>query len=161
MNLVKDNSAVSEADHPDSSIISIHNISHKITDMWWGKGDKSHILFGIIELTVTPGFIKYGIASTIADKVLNYIVNHHIKIGISSRGVGTLKDVDGQHIVQPDYELIGFDLVSTPSTPGAFLFPGAKNIEQEIGENFEKKNDIYVPKEQNKMDKILDYFLKR
>jgi hypothetical protein len=113
--LIKNNSAVSEADHPDSSIISLQNISHMVTKMWWGKGDQENVLFGELKLIISPGYIKYGVVSVVGDKIVLYLQNK-IKLGISSRGVGTLKEMNGENLVQNDFELIGFDLVATPST---------------------------------------------
>jgi len=110
--LVSSNSAVSEADHPDSSIISLQNISHMVTKMWWGKGEQANVLFGQLKLIVSPGYIKLGVVSVIGDKIVLYLQNK-IKLGISSRGVGTLKEVNGENLVQDDFELIGFDLVAT------------------------------------------------
>jgi hypothetical protein len=126
--IVADSSAVSEADHPDSSVVSLHNIAHLIKKMWWGTGENEHILFGQLQLAVTPGFLKFGIASMIGDKVLVYL-DMGIKLGISSRGVGTLTEADGKNIVQDDFELICFDLVASPSTPGAYLFPNKNELD--------------------------------
>jgi len=123
--LIKNNSAIAEADHPDSSVISLHNISHMITKMWWGNGNEKNVLYGQLKLIISPGFLKFGVVSVIGDKILLYLQNN-IKIGISSRGVGTLKEINGENIVQKDFELIGFDLVATPSTPGAYLMPDNK-----------------------------------
>lgn len=131
--IVRTNSAVSEADHPDSSVVSLHNIAHLIKKMWWGQGDDEHILYGQLELAVTPGFLKFGIASMVGDKILVYL-KMGIKLGISSRGVGTLKEVNGKNIVQDDFELICFDLVASPSTPGAFLFPDKNELTITTGE---------------------------
>ena len=155
MELIKNNSAVSEADHPDSSVISLQNISHMITKMWWGTGNQENVLFGELKLIVSPGFIKYGVVSVIGDKILLYLQNK-IKIGISSRGVGSLKEVNGENIVQPDFELIGFDLVSTPSTPGAYLFPEKTNG---FGENYVKKNGMYVNENTNKIVNAINNFI--
>jgi len=146
--MVDTNSAVSEADHPDSSIISLQNISHMITKMWWGKGEQENVLFGQIKLIVSPGYIKYGVCSVVGDKIVLYLQNK-VRLGISSRGVGTLKEVQGENLVQNDFELIGFDLVATPSTPGAFLFPGNKG-DLSFGENYVNKNGILI-----KEDKII------
>jgi hypothetical protein len=156
--IVNNNSAGSEADHPDSSIISLHNLSHMITKMWWGSGNQEHILFGQIKLLVTRGYIEYGICSVIGDKILLYLENGY-KLGISSRGVGSLKEIDGKNFVQSDFELIGFDLVATPSTPGAYLFPGVENVEQAVGENYEKKDGIYIKENNDRIDHTLDRFL--
>ncbi len=153
-NLVKTDSAPSEADHPDSSIVSLLNISHLITKMWWGKGDKENILYGQIKLIVSPGFLKYGIASVIGDKVLLYLQNN-MKMGISSRGVGSLKEVNGENLVQDDFELIAFDLVATPSTPGAYLFPGSDNVDMFEYKKNNNKEIIKEDKKTNAIDKFL------
>jgi len=155
--LVDTNSAVSEADHPDSSIISLQNISHMITKMWWGKGAQENVLFGQIKIIVSPGYIKFGIVSVVGDKIVLYLQNK-IRLGISSRGVGTLKEIQGENMVQNDFELIGFDLVATPSTPGAFLFP-SKNGEMSFGETYNKKSGIYLKEEDNKIITAIDRFL--
>lgn len=156
--LVDNNSAVSEADHPETSVISLANISHLITKMWWGTGKQSHILFGQIKLIISPGFINMGIVSVIGDKVMLYLQNG-IKLGISSRGVGSLEEINGKNLVQADFELVGFDLVATPSTPGAYLFPNVSNVEQAIGENYVKKNGIYLKEESEKIINAIDKFL--
>lgn len=143
------------SDHPDSSIISLQNISHMITKMWWGKGDQENVLFGQLKLIVSPGYIKYGVCSVIGDKIVLYLQNK-IRLGISSRGVGTLKEVQGENLVQNDFELIGFDLVATPSTPGAFLFPGNKG-DMNFSENHTNKNGILIKEE--KIITAIDLFL--
>jgi hypothetical protein len=155
--LVDTNSAVSEADHPDSSIISLQNISHMITKMWWGKGDKENVLYGELKIIVSPGYINYGVVSVVGDKIVLYLQNK-IKLGISSRGVGTLKEVHGENLVQNDFELIGFDLVATPSTPGAWLFPETKG-QGGFGENYVKKNGIYLREEDDKILNAVNKFL--
>ena len=156
--LVETNSAVSEADHPDSSIISLNNISHLITKMWWGKGDDENVLYGQIKLIITPGFIKYGVVSVIGDKIALYLMNK-IRLGISSRGVGSLKEVNGENIVQSDFELIGFDLVATPSTPGAYLFPSKNGETMSFGETFKNKNGIYLKEEDTKIINAVNRFI--
>lgn len=156
---VDNNSAVSEADHPDSSIISLHNISHMITKMWWGQGDKAHILYGQIKLIITRGYVEMGIVSVVGDKIVLYLENG-IKLGISSRGVGTLKEMGGENIVQDDFELIGFDLVATPSTPGAFLFPGVNSTEGDFGESYVKsESGIYLKEDEDKKITAINKFL--
>jgi hypothetical protein len=155
--LVNTNSAVSEADHPDSSIISLQNISHMITKMWWGTGEQENVLYGQLKIIVSPGYIRYGVVSVIGDKIVLYLQNK-IKLGISSRGVGTLKEINGENLVQGDFELIGFDLVSTPSTPGAYLFP-KKHGDKNFGENYINKNGILIKEEEGKIIKAINNFL--
>jgi hypothetical protein len=155
--LVKTNSAVSEADHPDSSIISLANISHMITKMWWGTGEKENVLYGQLKIIVSPGYIRYGVVSVVGDKIVLYLQNK-IKLGISSRGVGTLKEISGENLVQNDFELIGFDLVATPSTPGAYLFP-EKRGEGGFAENYVNKNGIWLKEEDDKILNAVNKFL--
>lgn len=155
--LVENNSAVSEADHPDSSVVSLHNISHMITKMWWGNGDHENVLYGQLKVIVSPGYIKYGVCSVIGDKVILYLQNK-VRLGISSRGVGSLKEINGENLVQSDFELIAFDLVSTPSTPGAFLFP-ENNANISFDENYVKKNGIYLKEEDKKIINATNKFL--
>ena len=155
--LVDTNCAISEADHPDSSVVSLQNLSHMITKMWWGTGDQENVLYGELKILVTRGYANLGICSVIGDKIAFYLENK-IKLGISSRGVGTLKEINGENYVQNDFELIGFDLVSSPSTPGAYLFP-IKNGEKGFAENYINKNGIYLKEENNKLLSAIDYFL--
>ena len=114
--------------------------------MWWGQGDDSHILYGQLEIITSPAYMAQGIVSMVGDKIVEYL-KRGIRLGISSRGVGSLKEVNGKNIVQDDFELICFDLVVSPSTPGAFLFP-QKN-EMQVGENVVNDNTIIT--EDNKL----------
>jgi hypothetical protein len=130
MQLVELNSAISEVDHPDSSVVSLQNVGHKINKMWWGNGENQNILYGTLEIITSPGYHKYGVCSLIGDKICEYL-KRGIRLGISSRGVGSVKEYDGNNIVQKDFELICFDLVASPSTPGAYLFPESPNVVNE------------------------------
>lgn len=134
--LVDENCAISEVNHPQTSNMDLNNISHAIKKMWWGTGDNRNVLFGQLELFVTPGFIKYGIESSSADHIL-LLLTKGVKIGISSRGIGSLKNISGKNYVQNDFELVGFDLVHIPSTYGAYLFPNKNelNISETVQEN--------------------------
>lgn len=155
--MVSNNSGLGESDHPDSSIISLQNISHMLTKMWWGKGENANVLYGELKIIVSRGYINYGVCSVIGDKIVLYLENK-IKLGISSRGVGTLKEINGENVVQDDFELIGFDLVATPSTPGAYLFPDDSKIVG-FGETYENKDGIYLKEENKKIIKGIDHFL--
>ena len=104
--------ALGELDHPDSSVVNLNNVSHNVRDMGW-QGDD---LVGTVEVLSTP-----------AGNILKELFKSGIKLGISSRGMGSVKEVfsegDNTLEVQPDFELIAFDFVSNPSTHGAFLSP--------------------------------------
>ena len=154
--LVLNNSAISESDHPESTNISLLNVSHLITKMWWGTNpDDKHVLYGQLRIVVSPGFLKYGIPTMIGDKIIVYL-QHGIRIGISSRGVGSLSEEKGVFYVQDDFELVGFDLVATPSTFGAYLFPNKNQIQMK--ENI-IKNDTKIIKENKKINAINNFLL--
>jgi hypothetical protein len=104
-------------DHPESSIISVDRISHNITEIWW----EGNTLLGKLEVLMSPGFINYGIISCQGDQIAN-LIRKGIMIGVSSRGVGSLDKKDGKNYVQEDFELICWDVVTSPSTPGSWIF---------------------------------------
>lgn len=156
MELVELNSAIAEADHPESSVVSLNNVAHRITKMWWGNDENQNILYGTIEIITTPGYHKLGICSMVGDKICEYL-KRRIRLGISSRGVGTLKSIGGENIVQKDFELIGFDLVHSPSTPGAYLFP--VNEPAQIGENNIKNEGLIITERYKKITNKMNRFI--
>lgn len=115
--LIEKGLSTSELNHPESSLIDLDRISHIITEVWWD----SNVLMGKLKLMTSPGFHESGIVSTKGDQAAN-LMRHGATLGISSRGVGTLKKNGEKNEVQDDFELICFDLVHSPSTPGAYLF---------------------------------------
>jgi hypothetical protein len=115
--LIEEKRALGEADHPESSIISVDRISHNITDIWW----EGNTLLGKLEVLMSPGFVNQGIISCKGDQVAN-LIRKGIMIGVSSRGVGSLDKKDGKNYVQEDFELICWDVVTSPSTPGSWIF---------------------------------------
>jgi hypothetical protein len=132
-NLIKKGGALNELNHPSSSLIDLDRVSHSILETWWdGK-----ILMGKIKLFTSPGWKKMGIVSTKGDQAAMLLMNG-ATLGISSRGVGSLKQVKGQNIVQDDFELVCFDLVSSPSTPGAYIFSDPSERDQFQEETQEK-----------------------
>ena len=98
--------ATGELDHPESSIINLNNVSHIITKVWWEGND----VMGELELLNTP-----------SGKIAQEIVLAGIPLGISSRGMGSVKQLGETVEVQDDFELLCWDLVSVPSTPGAYM----------------------------------------
>jgi hypothetical protein len=151
--LIKKGGALNELNHPSSSLIDLDRVSHSIIETWWdGK-----MLMGKIKLFTSPGWKKMGIVSTRGDQAAMLIMNG-ATLGISSRGVGSLKNIKGQNIVQDDFELVCFDLVSSPSTPGAYVFSDLKDREQ-YQETIERK-----PVVDDRMKKLmgrLDTFLSK
>ncbi len=158
INLIKQGKGMSELNHPESSLIDLERVSHLITDMWWDN----HILMGKLLLCTSPGFHEMGIVSTKADIAANLLL-HGATLGISSRGVGSLVKRGEQNEVQDDFELICFDLVSSPSTPGAYLFSDI-NDRNKFEENLEeekKSKEVVSDIKQNKaldlMNRLSDY----
>ena len=112
--------ALGELDHPDSSVVNLQNVSHNITEMHW-EGDN---LLGTVEILTTP-----------SGNILRELFKNGIKLGISSRGMGsveTIEEADGSPTtkVGKDFELIAFDFVSNPSTHGAFMYPLQENVDK-------------------------------
>jgi len=128
--------SLSELNHPESSLIDLDRVSHIITDVWWD----GPILMGKLKLLTSPGFHERGVVSTKGDLAANYL-RQGVTLGISSRGVGSLKKVGDQNEVQDDFELICFDLVSSPSTPGAYLFLN-KEDKNNFEENLEEEKNV-------------------
>jgi hypothetical protein len=106
MDSVKQNRALGELDHPDSSIINLKNVSHNIKKIWW-NGD--HVM-GAIEILPTP-----------SGNILAALFQNNIPVGVSSRGMGSLKQMGELMEVQDDFELLCWDFVSTPSNPGSYM----------------------------------------
>ena len=106
MENVNANRALGELDHPDSSIINLKNVSHNIKKIWW-NGD--HVM-GAIELLPTP-----------SGNILRALFENRIPVGVSSRGMGSLKQMGDLMEVQDDFELLCWDFVSTPSNPGSYM----------------------------------------
>jgi hypothetical protein len=138
--LIKEKRAIGELDHPESSLIAGDRVSHNITQTWW----EGKTLMGKMQILMSPGFTKYGIVSTKGDEVANLIRNG-IMIGVSSRGVGSLKEIKGDNIVQDDFEIICWDVVTAPSTPGSWMFK-EKEEAKPFMESVEKKTNILVDK---------------
>jgi len=117
-NFVKQKRAMGELDHPESSVVNLQNVSHNVTDMNFNGDD----LVGTVEVLTTP-----------SGNILRELFKNGIKLGISSRGMGSVEPMNenGAAEVQDDFELIAFDFVSNPSTHGAFLHPMNESIEGE------------------------------
>jgi hypothetical protein len=107
--LIKERRALGELDHPDSQIINLKNVSHNIREISWDGDD----VVGVVEVLSTP-----------SGNILKELLKNNIRLGISSRGIGSVKELsDGTVMVQEDFQLVGWDFVSNPSTHGAFMAP--------------------------------------
>lgn len=117
-NFVKERRALGELDHPESQVVNLQNVSHNVIDMSWTGDD----LVGTVEVLTTP-----------SGNILRELFKAGIKLGISSRGMGSVKKNvrESADEVQDDFELIAFDFVSNPSTRGAFMYPDSQTQLQE------------------------------
>ena len=127
LNVVRDNRACGELDHPDDSVVNLKNVSHMVTDMWWKGKD----VMGKIKVLDTP-----------SGRILKDLVNSGVKIGISSRGLGSVREQMGETIVEDDFQLICFDIVSEPSTPNAYIYPNTKGPRSKMSVREVKENNI-------------------
>jgi len=117
--LIKERRALGELDHPDSSVINLKNVSHNIREVHWEGND----VVGTVEILPTP-----------SGNILKELLRAGILLGISSRGMGSTKPMEGNKLlVGEDFELIGWDFVSNPSTHGAFMTPMNESVIKNIG----------------------------
>jgi len=106
--------ALGELDHPESSVVNLNNVSHNVLKIWWNGDD----LLGAVQILETP-----------SGNILKSLFKAGITLGISSRGLGSVKELRNEGVVevQEDFELICWDFVSNPSTQGAFMRPTGMN----------------------------------
>jgi hypothetical protein len=123
---IRENRALGELDHPDSQIINLKNVSHNIKDIWWDGND----VMGKIEILPTP-----------SGNILTQLFKNGITVGVSSRGMGSLKPIGETQEVQDDFELLCWDFVSTPSTPGAYVHPISEGLVP-VTTDYTKINEI-------------------
>lgn len=130
--IVADHRACGELDHPDDSVVNLKNVSHMIVDCWWEGKD----VMGKMKVLDTP-----------SGKTLKELINAGVKLGISSRGLGSVRESMGKTVVENDFQLICFDIVSEPSTPNAFVHP-------------DKQTSSPIRMRENKQNKIDNLFTK-
>lgn len=120
---VKERKSLGELDHPDETTISLKNVSHLISEIHWENDD----LCGTVEVLSTP-----------SGNIVKELIKSNVKLGISSRGLGTLKELpDGKFEVMDDFDLLCFDLVSEPSTHGAYM-----NLNESILNNIDRYSNL-------------------
>ena len=123
--LVNERRALGELDHPDDSVINLKNASHLVTNVWW---DGENVMG------------KVRVLSTPSGQVLKSLVEAGVKLGISSRGLGSTKEKNGKTYVNDDFQLICFDFVSEPSTPGAYMM--SEGMEKGLNNIFTKADRV-------------------
>lgn len=125
---IKENRALGELDHPDSSVVELKNASHIVREAYM-EGD---VCYGTVEILETP-----------SGKILKSLVESGVTLGISSRGVGSTRREGDHQVVQDDFQLICWDFVSEPSTPGAFMMAEAREInESDLNRHFNKSDRV-------------------
>ena len=123
---IKENRALGALDHPDSSVVELKNASHNIKEAYM----EGNIVYGVVEILNTP-----------SGKILQSLVESGVTLGISSRGVGSTRTEGNMQIVQDDFQLICWDFVSEPSTPGAFMMKEGKEVSPQFINNVFNKTD--------------------
>ena len=125
---IRENRALGECDHPDSSVVELKKVSHIIREAHM----EGNTCFGTVEILDTP-----------CGKILQCLVEAGVTLGISSRGVGSTKKSGEHQIVQDDFQLICWDFVSEPSTPGAFMMrEGVEVSRRDLNRVFNKSDRI-------------------
>ena len=125
---IAENRALGELDHPDSSVVELKNASHIVREAYM-QGD---ICYGSVEILDTP-----------SGKILKSLVDSGVTLGISSRGVGSTRKEGDYQVVQDDFQLICWDFVTEPSTPGAFMMKEGKEInESDLNRHFTKSDRV-------------------
>lgn len=125
---IRENRALGECDHPDSSVVELKKVSHIIREAHM----EGNICYGTVEILDTP-----------CGKILQSLVEAGVTLGISSRGVGSTRKSGDHQIVQDDFQLICWDFVSEPSTPGAFMMREGRQVNQsELSRTFNRSDRI-------------------
>jgi hypothetical protein len=135
--------------HPEHTEIDLSRISHNIIECHW----EGHTLVGKIEFNLTEGFRRYGICSSLGDTCANLIINGY-KIGVSSRGVGSVQQRLGKFYVDDSFEIICWDIVASPSTPGSYI-GDIKDLLQYVESDNTKESSLQLSEKIEKINKIL------
>lgn len=145
------NASFHELDHPSESVVSLKGGSpHRILDLFW----EGNALIGKLEILVSEGYRKNGGIYCNGDLVALYL-SYGMTLGISSRGVGSLKKVNGKNLVQDDFELICWDIVSSPSTPGSYLYKDVNDFSK-FDEKIEYTNNQDVNYSKDNKDEFMN-----
>lgn len=145
---IKERRALGECNHPSDSTIDLGRISHNIIELHW----EGKTVVGKLELNLTQGFIKQGICSSLGDTVANLLLNGY-KIGVSSRAIGSVEQKMGVLMVGDDLEILCWDIVADPSTPGSFIGQDISELQPYIESINKGKNTLN--EKISKLEKIL------
>ena len=106
---VNEQRAVGELDHAETEVVNLKNVSHNIVGLKWNGND----LIADIDVLTTP-----------SGNILRELFKCKVKVGISSRGTGSVRKLSESSVeVNNDYSIICWDFVSNPSVQGAFMTP--------------------------------------
>lgn len=147
---IKDGRGYSELNHPESSAIDLGRIALNVVELHWEGSN----LMGKAEIPISDGFRNYGFVSTLADMAAQWIISG-LKIGVSSRGLGSVTQQLGRLIVGDDFELVCFDVVAQPSTHNAWISLDKGEIDM-YRENTEKKGNLIKESKFSEFDEWLD-----
>lgn len=145
---IQERRAYGELNHPESSCIDLGRLAMNILELHW----QGHTLVGKIEIPISEGFRKLGVVSTCADMAAQWLISG-LKIGVSSRGLGSVKNEFGKLIVGEDFEIVCWDVVSQPSTPGAWIDENPESLKQYV-ESEEKNGEMLA---ENKYEKFKNW----
>jgi hypothetical protein len=124
-NFVNQRRALGELDHPESPVVNLKNVCCNIVGLWTDGND----VRGDIEILTTP-----------TGNIVRELIRNNIKLGVSSRGMGSVKQMSENTVeVQEDFALICFDIVSNPSTIGAFI---TENVMQQVAAPYDSINKL-------------------
>jgi len=143
--LIKERRALGECDHPDESVVMLKNASHLVIEAYM-KGDD---VYGKIEILNTP-----------SGKIIQSLIEDGVTLGISSRGVGSTANRGGNQEVQDDFQLICFDMVSEPSTPGAFMLREGKAVQIKENKKIKKSELNKFFKKSDRIDRMFNEILR-
>ena len=98
--------AVGELNHPDGPTVNLDKVSHLITDLQW----EGNNVMGKAQILDTPN-----------GKIVKGLLDGGVRLGVSTRGMGSLENKDGTMYVKDDFILATVDIVQDPSAPEAFV----------------------------------------
>lgn len=147
---IKERRAYGELNHPESSAIDLGRIAINIVELHW----EGHTLVGKMEIPISEGFRKLGVVSTCADMVAQWLLSG-LKIGVSSRGLGSVKQEFGKLIVDEDYEIVAWDVVAQPSTPNAWIEENPADLQPYV-EGHKKEGEVIKEDKFSEFDKWLN-----
>lgn len=148
--MIAERMALGECNHPAETTIDLGRITHNIVELHW----EGSTLVGKLQINLTPGYCKFGICSSFGDTIANLLMNG-FKIGVSSRGVGSVEKRFGEMVVGDDFEIVCWDVVATPSTPGAYIGTNPGELQQYVESKGSQKKKSKINEKLERVKEIL------